>query len=132
MKGVRNLRKRNHSIIVRLSDDELEQLQAKIKSSGQTIQSYILDAALNGKITSAEEIKLKKKENEILADIDKQLRGMGTNINQMAHVANGKGEIPTAEKLLRMARDVFEVKKEVNVQWLSTRRSISQLKHMEQ
>ena len=122
------MRKRNRSVLLRLTDDEYNLLSAKIDTSGQTIQSYILNAALNGKISSADEVEELKKKNRLLADMDKQLRGMGTNLNQIAHVANGQGEIPTAEELTRISDDVSQIKSEVNKEWQLTRRSISQQK----
>ena len=125
------MRKRNRAITIRLSEDEFERLQDKVKQSGQTLQKYVLEATLKGKITSADEVTEMREKNKMLADIDKQLRGMGTNLNQMAHVANGYGEIPTAEKLVQIAAQVSQIKKEVSEQWLLTRQSISQPNHTE-
>ena len=62
--------------------------------------------------------------NKILADIDRQLRGMGTNLNQMAHVANGQGKIPSADKLAQIANEVGKIKSEVDEQWQFLRQSI--------
>lgn len=126
------MRKRTHAVNVRMTDDEYEQLLEKVNQSGQTIQSYIIDASLYGKITSADEITEKRNKNKLLADIDKQLRVMGTNLNQMAHVANGYGEIPSAETLIRISNEVSLIKKEVNEEWQLTRQSISRQNRMVQ
>ena len=97
MKGVdENMRRRNKSINIRFSEKEYTELKKLVLQSGQTLQKYIIDAVLRGRITSAEEVAEMINRNKILADIDRQLRGMGTNLNQMAHVANGQGKIPSA------------------------------------
>ena len=121
------MRRRNHLINFRLSEEEYKLLAMRIDASEQTLQSYIINACLYGKISSAEEIAEMQKKNKLLEDIDKQLRGMGTNLNQMAHVANGQGMIPAAGELARISDEVRQIKSEVKEEWQSTRRSISQL-----
>lgn len=119
------MRKRNKAITIRLTPEEYALLKEKAALSGRTQQMFMIEAGLNGKITSEEVIEELKYKNRLLADIDRQLRGMGTNLNQMAHVANGQGRIPTADTLLQIADDVRQIKQEVNAEWLSTRQSIT-------
>lgn len=118
------MRNRSNCVSIRYSDEEYKVLQEKIKESGQTKSAYIINATLNGKISSADEVNEMKEQSKLLSDIYKQLRGMGTNLNQMAHVANGKGIIPSADKLKEIERVVVAVKKEVDDIWQSTRQSI--------
>lgn len=125
------MRKRNKSVCIRYSDEEYEQLQEKVKQSGQTLQSYVINSSLGATISPKEEIELLKEKNKLLADIDKQLRGMGTNLNQMAHVANGQGIVPTAMELVRTSAEVSQIKSEVDEIWRSTRQSISRQNHTE-
>ncbi len=126
------MRKRNHSIYIRMTDDEYERLMNRIESTGKTQQAYILDAALNSEITSDETIEKLKLIHIAFADIDKQLRGIGTNINQMAHVANGKGELPAAETMVRMSEDIRKIRNEVMDKWQQLRLSINLLSHTAQ
>lgn len=119
-------RRRSKEILVRMSEEEYEILSQKISSSGKSMQAYMLDAALCGKITSADEIAEMKRKNKLLEDMDKQLRGMGTNINQMAHVANRDGTIPEAEEMIRIAEEVRQIRGEVMDEWRLTRQAISQ------
>ncbi len=126
------MRKRNHSIYIRMTDDAYEQLMRRIKETRKTQQAYILDAALNGEITSDEYIQELRNENKILADLDKQLRGIATNINQMAHIANGKGILPIASQLVATTEEIRKIRNEVMKVWQSQRRSINQLSHTEQ
>ena len=126
------MRKRNQPVYIRFADDEYKQLMKKVKSSGQTIQSYIINTALNGKVSSTEEIIEIKTKNKLLADIDRQLRGIGTNINQIAKAANTQGFIPAVKELSNIYSEISAMKNEVNKQWQSTRQLISQQKVMEQ
>lgn len=118
------MRNRSNCVSIRYSDEEYKVLQEKIKESGQTKSAYIINATLNGKVSSADDVQEMKEQSKLLLDIDKQLRGMGTNLNQMAHVANGKGIIPSADKLKEIEKIVVAVKKEVDDIWQSTRQSI--------
>ena len=118
------MRNRSNCVSIRYSDEEYKVLQEKIKESGQTKSAYIINATLNGKVSSADDVQEMKEQSKLLLDIDKQLRGMGTNLNQMAHVANGKGIIPSADKLIEIERVVVAVKKEVDDIGQSTRQSI--------
>lgn len=118
------MRNRSNCVSIRYSDEEYKMLQERIKESGQTKSAYIINATLNGKVSSADDVQEMKEQSKLLLDIDKQLRGMGTNLNQMAHVANGKGIIPSADKLKEIEREVVDVKREVDDIWQSTRQSI--------
>lgn len=118
------MRNRSNCVSIRYSDEEYKVLQERIKESGQTKSAYIINATLNGKVSSADDVNEMKEQSKLLLDIDKQLRGMGTNLNQMAHVANGKGIIPSADKLKEIEREVVDVKREVDDIWQSTRQSI--------
>ena len=118
------MRNRSNCVSIRYSDEEYKVLQERIKESGQTKSAYIINATLNGKVSSADDVQEMKEQSKLLLDIDKRLRGMGTNLNQMAHVANGKGIIPSADKLKEIEREVVDVKREVDDIWQSTRQSI--------
>lgn len=118
------MRNRSNCVSIRYSDEEYKVLQEKINESGQTKSAYIINATLNGKASSADDVNEMKEQSKLLLDIDKQLRGMGTNLNQMAHVANGKGIIPSVDKLKEIEREVVDIKREVDDIWQSTRQSI--------
>ena len=119
-------RKRKNVIITRIDDAEYQELRARVSESGLTQQSYIVNSALTAHVSSAEEITEMKNKNEILMDYDKQLRGIATNINQLAHTANGTGEIPTVDVLMDILSEVKEFRKEVNKSWRLTRSSITE------
>lgn len=118
------MRNRSNCVSIRYSDEEYKVLQEKIKESGQTKSAYIINATLNGKVSSADDVNEMKKISKLLFDIDKQLRGMGTNLNQIARVANGKGILPTIDKLKDISAAVAELKKGADAIWLLIRQSI--------
>lgn len=124
------MRKRNKAITIRLSEEEYLELTKLVKQSGQTLQKYIIDASLKGQITSVDEVMELKNRNIILADIDRQLRGMGTNLNQMARVANSIGIIPSVNRLDEIAVEVSQIKKVVSNEWQFLRQSISRQQHI--
>ena len=121
-------RRRNKAVTIRMNDAEYDDLQNKVKESGLTQQSYIISAIRDSNITSAKELEVIKDISKNFADQNKQLRGLATNINQMAHVANGQGLLPTVEKLDEISDKILEFRKEDDKRWRLIRLSVSQLK----
>lgn len=120
------MRKRNRTITIRMSDEEYTFLQSRLSQTGQTQQSYILNAIRGAKIVSEEEEKELQKQNKGFADMMRQLRGLATNVNQMAHIANGTGELPVVVALEKLGRDIEKFRKEEERRWQSIRLLISQ------
>ncbi len=126
------MRKRSHNIYIRMNDDEYARFLSKVEEAGVSQQAYALEASLNAKVSSADDRIGLLNMSKTLADMDKQLRGLGTNVNQMAHVANGNGALPTEDELRRIGADISMIKAKVNDVWRSTRQSINQQNPMEQ
>lgn len=125
------MRKRNHAITIRMSDEEYIFLQGRLSQTGQTQQSYILNAIRGATIVSAEEVKELQKMNKGFADMMRQLRGLTTNVNQMAHVANGIGELPVVSALEKFGKSIEKFRREEEKRWQSIRQLISQQSHTE-
>ena len=125
------MRKRNHVITIRMSDEEYKFFQGRLSQTGQTQQSYILNAIRGATIVSAEEVKELQKLNRGFTDMMRQLRGLATNVNQMAHIANGTGELPVASALEKVAKAIEKFRKEEEHRWQSIRQLISQQSHTE-
>lgn len=125
------MRRRNKNVSVRMTEDEYTALMMRVAESGQTQQSFILNAILGAKISGREEVKELKKLNGQFADANRQLRGMATNINQMAHVANGYGHIPQQAQLEQLHQELQRFRKECDATWRLIRQSISLQKVME-
>ena len=120
------MRKRNRTITIRMSDEEYTFLQGRLSQTGQTQQSYILNAIRGATIASLEEVKELKKFNKGFANMMRQLRGLATNVNQMAHIANGTGELPAVVTLEKLGRNIEKFRKEEEQRWQSIRQLISQ------
>ncbi len=119
-------RRRNKTVTIRLSPDEYQELQHKVRDAGITQQAYVLHAIKNVNILSSDDIKALKKINLSLADLVRQIRGIAVNINQMAHVANSTGRITTANALQTESKKILEFKAECDDIWQSIRSLISQ------
>jgi len=73
-----------------MNETEYDDFQSKVKESGLSQQAYIISAIHGATIVSSSEIAILKEISKTFADFEKQVRGLDTNVNQMAHVANGK------------------------------------------
>lgn len=124
-------RKRNKAVTIRMSDEEYNLLQNKVDESGLTQQGYIINAIKDSVITSSDEITIQKEISKTFADLVKQLRGLATNVNQIARVANSEGVIPTADELQKTTAEISHYRKECEELWQSIRSLISQRNHME-
>lgn len=117
------MRKRNKAITVRMTEQEYAALQKRVAEYGRTQQSYIINAALTARISSAEEIATLKEISVTFGDLVKQLRGIAININQMARVANGSGALPTARELSQISEQIARYRERSEQIWQSIRSS---------
>lgn len=67
-----------------------------------------------------------QKLNKAFADMMRQLRGLATNVNQMAYIANGTGELPVVAMLEKFGKNIEKFRKEEEERWQSIRQLISQ------
>lgn len=114
-----------------MNEEEYQSLQNKIQESGQTQQSFIINALAGATIASREEIEILKELNRSFSELLRQIKGMATNVNQMAHIANGRGEVPTLNRLEAIGVRIEQFRKEAEEVWQLTRQLISQQNHME-
>ncbi len=125
------MRRRNKNVSLRMTEDEYAAFTMRVAESGQTQQAFIINSVLGAKVSGREEVKELQKLNGRFADTNRQLRGMATNINQMAHVANGYGQIPQQAQLEQLYQELQLFRKECDVTWRLIRQSISLQKVME-
>lgn len=125
-------RRRNKAVTVRMNETEYADFQNKVEESGLSQQAYIISAVRGATITPSDEIAVLKEISKTFADFEKQVRGLGTNVNQMAHVANGQGYLPGEEALTRLSNQLGTMRKESEQIWQSIRSSINQQKATEQ
>ena len=79
------MRKRTNQIIVRLSDQEMLLLRRKLKANGMTMTGYFRALIVSGEI--------KTLPPELMQDVQRHVRGVGRNINQMAKLAHISGKV---------------------------------------
>ena len=127
-------RHRNRAVTVRMTDEEFLAMREKVEESGLSQQTYIIEAVTGTPILPAhgiEELLSEWKDNsKDLSDLSRQLRGLGTNVNQMARIANGYGDLPSEQYLRRISENVDQAKKGVDQIWRSIRSLTSQQSHM--
>ena len=119
-------RRRNKAVTVRMNETEYADFQNKVEESGLSQQAYIISAVRGATITPSDEIAVLKEISKTFADFEKQVRGLGTNVNQMARVANGQGYLPVEEALARLSDQLGNMRKESEEIWQSIRSSINQ------
>lgn len=117
-------RNRAKTLTIRFTQEEYDAIQELRKAEGcSTMREFILKTAGCRTYTESDNEELQKI-NEMLADYDKQLRGMATNLNQIAIKANSKGELPTLTRLQIIYNEVIKFRKEVTAIWESIRQQI--------
>ena len=126
------MRKRNHTVTIRMNNEEYNLLQNKMKESGRTQQEVVIKAIADLKIASTEEVEELKRLNQLFADILSQLRGVTTNINQIARKLHTDGEVPNDSMLYFLNKNILKYRKESERIWQLIRRLISGQIHMEQ
>ena len=100
----------------------------RVDESGLSQQSYFINAVRGAVITPSDEIAALKEISKTFAGLEQQLRGLATNVNQMAHVANGRGELPTENDLDLLSDQLAGYRRESESLWQSIRLLINQQK----
>ena len=119
------MRKRNHTVTIRMNDKEYTLLRQKMKESGQTQQAVVLAAIENVAIVSSEVMEELKVLNQRLEETNRQLRGATTNLNQIAHHMNAGGFYPRADVFNSLNENISGYRKECEKIWRSIRQLIS-------
>ena len=124
-------RTRNRAVTVRMSDSEYDSLKSRVSESGLSQQSYIIGTVLGSPVTNSDTVDMLKNISRTFAGVEQQLRGLGTNVNQMAHIANGTGITPSMKELEHISDQVTEYRKECDSVWQSIRSSITKQRRTE-
>ncbi|MCR4815079.1 MAG: MobC family plasmid mobilization relaxosome protein [Lachnospiraceae bacterium] len=125
-------RRRNHAVTIRMSESEYNDFINKVNESGLSQQTYFINAVRGATITPSDEINVLKEISKTFANLERQLRGLATNVNQMAHIANGSGVLPTENDLDRVSDQLNNYRRESESVWQSIRSLIGQQRRTEQ
>lgn len=130
---------------IRMTEGEYQVLQNMANASGRTIQGVVIDAIMNGRISSTEEIQALREINIQLADMNRQIKGVANNLNQLAHGMNLlcsvlQDNTPDAFRIRKIVdslmqcnwseifQQIKEYRRESDAIWLSLRRFVAQQK----
>ena len=127
------MRKRSREMKIRLTDEEYNQIEESAKELGLTKQAYVLGAVDDAVIIPADALR------ELcmrFAECNRQLRGMATNVNQMAHIANiynadKDKKLPEEYLLIDIYEKIDDYRKESEKAWQSIRSLLSLQKNMQ-
>lgn len=126
------MRKRNNTVHIQMNDNELDMLKNRIKESNKSsIQSYALDALLNGEITDGRLIEELTNTNKLISDIDRIEKGIGNNVNQIAKKINTY-DIVLQDDLDIIKLEINKSKKERTELWQLIRLYLQKLEHTHQ
>ena len=121
-------RRRNKAVTVRMNDEEYAELQVKVDESGLTQQAYIISAIKDVSVIPSDQLAVMKEISATFASLEQQLRGMATNINQMARIANSRNYAPGIRVLEKISREIAGYRKDSEEIWQSIRSLTAQQK----
>ena len=116
-------RKRPIELKFRLSEEEYRMLQQKLVGAGINRNAFLVRLISDATIYPKEELIRMNMEYTMM---NRLLRGIGTNINQIAKVANTNKATPSAKLLLDMYQDVQTLKHNLQPLWDETRSTLWQ------
>lgn len=101
-----NNRKRHNVIGIRVTDEELQQIQEKAAPSGLTVASYLRLTLLES--PPPQPAKPPKHDIDLLRKLLGQVHKIGSNINQLAH-AHNRGTPPYAHEVKAALIPLYQV-----------------------
>ena len=79
------MRRRANQIIIRLNDEELSLLRRKVQESGLSMTMFFRTVIVSGEV--------KPLPPELVTDMQRQIRGIGRNVNQITKLAHISGKV---------------------------------------
>lgn len=111
-------RKRPIELKLRVSPDEAELLQRKLAEASMNRNAYLVRLISGATIYPKDQLILLNQQYVIM---NRLLRGISTNINQIAKVANTTHAAPSAALLADMYQDVQTLRHNLQPLWDETR-----------
>ena len=111
-----------------MTEEEYALLCSKLKQTGVSQQAYIISAIKNVSVIPSDQLAVMKEISATFASLEQQLRGMATNINQMARIANSRNYAPGMRVLEKISREIEGNRKDSEEIWQSIRSLIAQQK----
>ena len=115
------MRKRPIELKFRLSQAEYELLQQSLAESGMNRNAYLVRLITGAQIYPKDQLVRMNLEYTMM---NRLLRGISTNINQIAKVANTNHATPSATLLTDMHQDVQTLRHNLQPLWDETRNAL--------
>lgn len=112
------MRKRPIECKFRLSQDEYDLLQEKLQDADMSRNAYLVRLISGATIFPKEPLKELVLQYKMM---ERLLRGIGTNVNQIAKVANANQATPSAALLVDMYQDIQALRNNLQPLWDETR-----------
>lgn len=112
-------RKRSKDWKTRLTEEEYQNLKDEIEKLGITCQEYGERALFHKTVLDREERAILEKILEETKEVKLQLRKIGVNLNQLAHVANATGNLGHLREIENLQDAITYYGKEMDDTWLS-------------
>ena len=112
------MRKRPLELKFRLSQDEYNLLQRQLAEAGMNRNAYLVRLITSATIFPKDQMIRLNLEHTMM---NRLLRGIGTNINQIAKIANTNKATPSAALLADMYQDVQTMRHNLEPLWDETR-----------
>ena len=110
--------KRKKEIKLRLTEQEYAALTDMVQQSGLSRNAFLVRMIKQQTIYPVDKL---SKTNEMLAALLAQLRGMATNMNQIAKIANTRKEVPAMNYLRYILAAIQNLKEESQPVFTSVR-----------
>ena len=117
------MRKRPIEVKFRLSPEEFALLQKNTAEAGMNRNAYLVHLITGATIYPKDQLIRLNLEHTIT---NRLLRGIATNINQIAKKTNASGQAPSKTLLLDMSQDVRVLKNNLAPLWEETRKALWQ------
>ena len=112
-------RKRPIEVKFRLSEAEYKLLQQQLAEAGMSRNAFLVQLISGSQIYPRDKLVELGVQYQIM---NRLIRGIGTNINQIAKVANSTKAAPSAALLVDMYQDVQTMKNNLQPLWEEVRR----------
>lgn len=112
-------RRRSKEWKTRLTEEEYQKLKAEVEKLGITCQEYGERTLFHRIVLNREERETLEKMLEETKGVKLQLRKIGVNLNQLAHVANATGNVGHLREIQNLQDDLNYYGMEVDDVWQS-------------
>lgn len=115
------MRKRPIEVKFRLSEEEYQLLQQRLIEAGMNRNAFLVQLISGVQIYPRDKLKELSVQYQIM---NRLIRGIGTNINQIAKIANSTKAVPSAALLVDMYQDVQVIQNNLQPLWEEARKTI--------